>query len=226
MTRWLITGAGRGIGLAMTKQLLAAGDQVIGSVRKPREAEALQQQLGAGFKPVIFDVTDAAAIAAAGAAIDQPIDVLVNNAGVIGPVDHEQSIDQMDFDAFAETLNINTLGPLRVAQAFKPHLSLGNNPRLATISSQMGGMDSAKHDRVAYRASKSAVNKLVQAMATGWTEMTVVALHPGWVQSDMGGAEADITTAASAAGIIQVMRGLTQADTGSFLNWDGTRRAW
>lgn len=226
MTTWLITGAGRGIGLEMTKQLLAKGDNVVGSIRTPRQAERLQLELGVGFKPLIFDVTDAASVAAAGAALDAPIDVLVNNAGIIGPLDHEQSIDQMDFDAFAETLAINTLAPLRVAQAFKPHLLKGNNPRLATISSQMGGMDSAKHDRVAYRASKSAVNKVVQAMATGWTEMCVVALHPGWVQTDMGGAEADITPQESAAGLIQVLSGLQPSDTGTFLNWDGTKRVW
>lgn len=226
MTQWLITGAGRGIGLAMTKQLLAEGDQVIGSVRKPREADALQQQLGAGFRAVVFDVTDAAAIAAASAAIDSAIDVLVNNAGVIGPEDHAQSIDQMDFDAFAETLNINTLGPLRVAQAFKPHLLRGQNPRLATISSQMGGMDSSAADRLAYRASKSAVNKVVQAMATGWADITVLSFHPGWVQTDMGGTAADITPEESAAGLIKVMRGASLEDSGAFLDWDGTKRVW
>lgn len=226
MTTWLITGAGRGIGLEMTKQLLAKGDTVVGSVRAPRQAESLMLELGEGFKPLVFDVADGASVAAAGAALDIPVDVLINNAGIIGPADHEQSIDQMDFDAFAETLNINTLGPLRVAQAFKPHLLKGNNSRLATISSQMGGMDSAKHDRVAYRASKSAVNKVVQAMATGWTEMCVVALHPGWVQTDMGGEVADITPAESASGIINVLSGLTLKDTGKFLDWDGSERVW
>lgn len=226
MTTWLITGAGRGIGLEMTKQLLAKGEVVVGSIRNPRQAERLQLELGVGFKPLIFDVTDAASVAAGAAALDMPIDVLVNNAGIIGPADHEQSIDQMNFDAFAETLQINTLGPLRVAQAFKTHLMKGNNPRLATISSQMGGMDSAKHDRIAYRASKSAVNKIVQAMATGWTDMCVVSLHPGWVQTDMGGTSADITPAESASGIINVLSGLTRKDTGKFLNWDGSERVW
>ena len=134
----------------------------------------------------------------------------------------------MDFDGFAKTLAVNTLAPLAVSQAFLPHLKRSSSPRILTVSSGMGRMSYAKSDRIAYRASKAAVNKVMQGLATDLEPMgiAVVMLHPGLVRTDMGGAGADIAPAESAAGILAVAEGLTLEGTGQFLNWDGSTVEW
>ena len=210
----------------MTKQFLAKGDQVVGSLRNPRQAESLMLNWVKALRLLsLMRRTQPVLLLRVRLSTD-PLMCFVNNAGIIGPADHEQSIDQMDFDAFAETLNINTLGPLRVAQAFKSHLLKGENPRLATISSQMGGMDSAKHDRLAYRASKSAVNKVVQAMATGWPDIYSACTSPAGYKQIWAGRKRishrkKVLRASST--FFQRLHWQTQAN---FLNWDGTERVW
>ena len=226
MTTILITGAGRGIGLALAKEALARGWRVFGSVRGEAEARELEQKFGANFRALIFDVTDAAAVADAAAAFDEPIDILINNAGVIGP-DRQSALD-MDFDGLRLTLEVNTLAPLRVTQAFLPHLKRSKNPRVLTISSNMGSLSYASSDHLAYRISKAAVNKAMQGLASDLKPQGVAlaVLHPGWVRTDMGGAGADISPQVSAKGMLDVAQGLTLANTGQFLNFDGKTRPW
>ena len=163
---------------------------------------------------------------AAAASITEPIDILINNAGSIGP--ERQSTLDMDFDGFAQTFAVNTLAPLAVVQAFLPHLKRSSSPRILTISSWMGSLSHQKSDRIAYRASKAAVNKVMQGLATDLEPMgvAVAVLHPGWVRTDMGGAGADIAPAESAAGILKLAEGLTLAGTGKFYNWDGSSLDW
>lgn len=225
MTTILITGAGRGIGFELARQALDMGWKVIGSVRTVEAQRELAQKLPQ-MAVLNFDVTDHKALEKVANAFHSPIDVLVNNAGVIG--DMPQATLEMDFDGFAKTLAINTLAPLKVTQVFLPLLKQGNNPRLINISSKMGRMEFSASDRIAYRASKAALNKITQGLATDLKDdgVTCIAMHPGWVQSDMGGAQADITPAESAAGILQVIQSLTIDDTGKFIDWDGTARSW
>ena len=155
-----------------------------------------------------------------------PIDALINNAGIIGP--NRQSTRDMDFDGFAQTLAVNTIAPLAVAQAFLPHLQRSAKPRLLTVSSMMGSMSHARSDRIAYRASKAAVNKVMQGLATDLAPLgiAVVSLHPGWVRTDMGGAGADISAHESAEGILRIAETLDMRRTGQFLNWDGNVISW
>lgn len=225
MTTILITGAGRGIGYELARQSLDKGWKVVGSVRSVEAQRELAQKLPQ-MAVLNFDVTDHKALEKVANAFHSPIDVLVNNAGVIG--DMPQATLDMDFDGFAKTLAINTLAPLKVTQVFLPLLKQGNNPRLVNISSKMGRMEFSASDRIAYRASKAALNKITQGLATDLKEegVTCIAMHPGWVQSDMGGAAADITPAESAAGILAVVQSLTIDDTGKFIDWDGTPRSW
>jgi NAD(P)-dependent dehydrogenase (short-subunit alcohol dehydrogenase family) len=117
---------------------------------------------------------------------------------------------------------------LKVAQVFLPLLKQGSSPRLINISSKMGRMEFSASDRIAYRASKAALNKVTQGLATDLKEdgITCIAMHPGWVQSDMGGAQADITPQESAQGILKVIQSITLDDTGKFIDWDGTPRSW
>jgi NAD(P)-dependent dehydrogenase (short-subunit alcohol dehydrogenase family) len=226
MTTLLITGAARGIGRALCQEALRRGWSVVGSVRDSVTAEALKAEFGARFQALVFDVTDAAAVAKAAASLDRPIDILINNAGVIGP--ERQSALDMDFDGFAQTLAVNVLAPLRIAQAFLPHLKRGGRPRLLTISSGMGSMSYAKSDHLAYRASKAAVNKVTQGLATDLQRsgIAVVSIHPGWVRTDMGGRGADIEAGESAKGILDIAEGLDLAGTGKFLRYDGSEMAW
>jgi NAD(P)-dependent dehydrogenase (short-subunit alcohol dehydrogenase family) len=225
MTSILITGIARGIGFELARQALDKGWEVAGSVRSSVDRERLQQLLPQATV-LQFDVTDFAAIDKAAAAFQKPIDILINNAGIITPA--RQSTTDMDFEGFAQTLQVNTLAPLKVSQAFLPNLKKGSHSRLITISSGMGLMQHAKSDRIAYRASKSAVNKIMQALATDLEadKICVIAMHPGWVQSDMGGQGADISVAQSAAGILNVANSLDMSDTCQFINWDGKRMDW
>ncbi|SOE11995.1 NAD(P)-dependent dehydrogenase (short-subunit alcohol dehydrogenase family) [Hoeflea halophila] len=226
MTNILITGTNRGIGLEMAKQALAKGWTVYGSAREEATGPDAHICEHPRFHDLRFDVTGHAALRQAAAGIDAPIDVLINNAGIIGP--DRQSVLEMDFDGFAKTLGVNTLAPLAVSQAFLPHLRRSANPRILTVSSWMGSLSHAKSDRIAYRASKAAVNKVMQGLATDLAPMgiAVASLHPGWVRTDMGGAGADIAPVESAAGILKLAENLTLEGTGQFYNWDGSLLAW
>jgi NAD(P)-dependent dehydrogenase (short-subunit alcohol dehydrogenase family) len=220
---YLITGIGRGIGRELARVLLHRGDRVVGTLRDLNQTPPEWSELTAGgqLRLLALDVRDGASIREAAASLDEPIDVLVNNAGIIGP--QRQSTLDMDFDGFLETLNINTLGPLRVVQAFLPHLRRAKAAKVVTISSRMGSLSHAKSDRIAYRASKAAVNKVVQGLATDLRREGIIAVsvHPGWVQTDMGGSGADITVEQSAAGLVKLIDGLTLEHSGGFFDWQG-----
>jgi NAD(P)-dependent dehydrogenase (short-subunit alcohol dehydrogenase family) len=226
MTTILITGAARGIGRALCEDALRRGWSVIGSVRDAAAAKALETELGANFSALVFDVTDADAIARAAASLDRPIDILINNAGIIGP-DRQTALD-MDFDGLRQTLEVNTLAPLRVTQAFLPHLKRSARPRVLTISSGMGSMSYASSDHLAYRISKAALNKAMQGLATDLKRQGVAlaVLHPGWVRTDMGGRGADIEADPSAKGMLDIAERLDLAGTGKFLRYDGADMAW
>jgi NAD(P)-dependent dehydrogenase (short-subunit alcohol dehydrogenase family) len=226
MTTILITGAARGIGHALCADALRRGWSVIGSVRDAETANVLEAEFGPRFQALVFDVTDADAVGKAAASLDRPIDIVINNAGIIGP--GRQSTLDMDFNGFAETLAVNVLAPLRIAQAFLPHLKRSAKPRLITVSSGMGSMSYASSDHMAYRASKAAVNKVTQGLATDLKRfgIAVAAIHPGWVRTEMGGRGADIEAGESAKGILDIAERLDLAGTGTFLRYDGVEMAW
>ena len=216
---------GRGIGQELARVLLHRGDRVVGTLRDLGKIPSEWSDFMASrqLRLLALDVRDGASIREAAASLDEPIDVLVNNAGIIGP--QRQSTLDMDFEGFLETLNVNTLGPLRVTQAFLPHLRRAKAAKIITISSRMGSLSHAKSDRIAYRASKAAVNKVMQGVATDLRPEGIIAVsvHPGWVQTDMGGSSADITVEESAAGLLKLTDGLTLEDTGGFFDWSGAR---
>ncbi len=212
----VITGVGRGIGRAMAIAALARGWKVSGTVRQLGDAPR-------GAEELLADMRDRNRLLAIGAQLG-PVDVLINNAGVIGP-DRQTTLD-MDYDGFAETLLVNTLAPLAMAQAVLPKMPGGG--RILTISSQMAWMGYAKSDRMAYRASKSAVNKVMQGLATDLRDrqIAVALIDPGWVRTDMGGTEADEDAAQVARGILDIAGTLDMARTGHFLRWTGEERGF
>jgi NAD(P)-dependent dehydrogenase (short-subunit alcohol dehydrogenase family) len=224
MTNVLVTGANRGIGLELVRRFRARGDTVFATARDPAGAVDLAKT---GATLIALDVTDPASFSGLAKVLGEtPLDILINNAGIIGPT--RQSTLDMDFDGFAQTLAANTLGPLRVAQAVLPNLRRSRNARILTITSWMGTMSSQASDRIAYRTSKAAVNKVMQGLATDLKRenIAVAVAHPGWVRTDMGGSNADLSVEESAAGLVAVVDRLSMAGTGKFYNYDGRELAW
>jgi NAD(P)-dependent dehydrogenase (short-subunit alcohol dehydrogenase family) len=225
----LITGANRGIGLALVKAYAGCRDKVFATARRTSdrtELDALAAASRGWIEVVEMDVADPADIARAHRKLEaEPIDVLINNAAISGP-DRQSAID-MDFDGLIETLNVNSVAPLRVANAFLPNVKAAKG-KIITLSSQMGTMQSASSDSLAYRVSKAAVNKLMRGLATELKPqgVPVLIVHPGWVKTDMGGQGAPLTVEESAAGLMKLIDGLTLQSTGRFLAWNGKELAW
>jgi len=230
MATILITGANRGIGLALAEAFAGRGDRVIATVRRPDDLEELAAVM-ARFPDAIevhrLEVTDPASIASLAERLaGRPIDVLINNAGVIGP-ERQSSLD-MDFDGWLETLKINTIAPLAIAQALLPNLRRGEHPKILTVSSGMGSMAFPKSDRVAYRTSKAAVNKAMQCLATDLKGegIAVAVCHPGWVKTGIGGAHAEISPEMSATGLTRIIDRMSLSHSPEFLAWDGAIVPW
>ncbi|WP_353186289.1 SDR family oxidoreductase [Bosea sp. (in: a-proteobacteria)] len=227
---WMLTGANRGIGLAMTAELLRRGDHVVAAARDP-QAKALAELAAAHpgqLTPLALDVTSDESVAAARTALaGRAVDVLLNNAGVYGPRDRQSGLD-VDFDAWREVFEVNVYAPIRVAQAFLPNVEAGQARKIATISSRMGSLAANPGNALIYRSSKAAVNMamVVFGNSVRSRDVSVMLFHPGWVQTDMGGSGADITPAQSAGGLIRTIDASGMAETNSFRDYAGEAIAW
>jgi NAD(P)-dependent dehydrogenase (short-subunit alcohol dehydrogenase family) len=225
MTTVLITGANRGIGLQLATLYARRGDRVIGAVRDPAKANALRA-LGALVTCLQLDVTDEASLAAAAkTVVGRPIDVLIANAGVMGP--RGTAGDDNPAEAWAHVLATNVTGPFLTARAFLPNV-IAAKGKIGILSSRMGSSTAAAGNSYAYRASKAAASNIAANLATELKPqgVAVASFHPGWVQTDMGGAAADILATVSAAGLVARMDALSLATTGAFQNYDGTAIAY
>lgn len=204
----LITGATRGIGRALLQHYQAAGAVVIGTARKPTP----------GLRTL--DVTDPAAQRALGQSIDS-LDLLICNAGVY--TDRGQRLDDgYAPELWAEAFNTNVLGVFLTIQSLLPALRRAQG-KIAIISSQMASDTTAPGGSYIYRASKAAALNLGRNLASDLKSQGIAVgiYHPGWVQTDMGGASADITEAQSALGLAARFATLSLATTGCFETWDG-----
>jgi len=225
-----ITGANRGIGLALARKFVVNGDQVFATARKPDDAVELKALRSAGLTILKLDVADKDSIASSVAALSvhtDSLDVLINNAGV-NPKG-AQSFDQIEAETMMETFRVNIVAPLMVVKGFVDFLKNGTNPRIVNISSQMGSMAWQTHGGAyAYSPSKSGLNMVTRSLAADLKPfgITSVMMHPGWVQTDMGGANASLTIEESAEGIFAVVAGLSEADNGAFYDWNGDSRPW
>jgi NAD(P)-dependent dehydrogenase (short-subunit alcohol dehydrogenase family) len=216
----LVTGASRGIGREFARQYAADGWRVHAAMRAPGEAED-------GVVTHRLDVTDPGSIAALARAIDEPLDLLINNAGISGPRDDGPG--SFPPDAWAETMRTNVFGPALVADAFTPQLARGTLRILATISSRMGSIGALDTGgRYAYRSSKAAANMVTRLLAFDLKpkRITCVVFHPGWVRTDMGGTGAPVGVRESVAGMRKVLARLKPSDTGKFLNFTGEPLPW
>ncbi|HWZ70979.1 MAG TPA: SDR family oxidoreductase [Casimicrobiaceae bacterium] len=219
----LITGANRGLGLEFTRQYMRDGWQVIGCCRNPDAAHELAD---AGAEVMKLDVTQAADVTAASKRLAATsIDLVVCNAGVAGaraPV--LSPVTQADFD---QVMRTNVLGPMWVSAALADHILPGG--KIAYLSSRMGSIGLMTNAGSAlYRASKAALNAVVKAVALELASrgVTAIALHPGWVKTDMGGAGADIDAETSVAGMRAVIERARSDVSGHFFDYTGKELPW
>ena len=218
----LVIGASRGIGLELVRQYRADGAAVTATARDDAGLERLR---ALGATALRLDVTDAASASGLAWQVDGArFDVAVINAGVSGTrTTGLQPPDEAEFDHVMRT---NVLGPMRMLAQIAETLASG--ARVAVLSSRMGsiGLRAAPNSWL-YRASKAAVNSVLKDASLALAGQAVcVAFHPGWVRTDMGGANADIDASESVAGIRRVVASLREADNGSFFNYDGQPLAW
>ena len=223
----LITGANRGLGLELARQYAADGWTVHAACRDPSSARELANIASSGSLSVVqMDVTDPAAIERAARAVSEPIDVLINNAGIMG---ESQSFGRMDYAAWEAVLRVNTLAPLRVTEAFAGHLGRSDRRLIVTITSGLASIgENTSGGWIAYRSSKAAVNMVMRSVAVGLAarRITCVVVSPGWVQTDMGGPSATLTPAESVSALRRLFARLGPSDSGKFFGYDGQEVAW
>ncbi len=209
----LITGANRGIGKALAEHLRARGDDVTGTARD-------------GAADIVLDVTDPTQQAAMAAKLEgKPLDLLVCNAGVY--LDKGQGIDGYPAEMWAQTFAANVTGVFLTVQALLPNLRMAGG-KIVIISSQMASHTRAPGGSYIYRASKAAALNLGRNLATDLRGdgIAVGIYHPGWVQTDMGGAAADIHVSEAVSGLAERFDGLSLETTGCFETWDGQAHAY
>jgi len=236
MQKNLITGANRGIGLELTRQYLDDGWRVFACCRDPQGAEDLRalQTDDSRLSLHALDVTDHAQIDALAADLrDEPLDLLINNAGIIGPLPVAEHIERqhfgtIDYDLWERVLRTNTFGPMKMAEAFLPHLRAGEQKKLVTISSTVGSFVERDTAAFAYATSKTAVNKAMKLLASLLRDegITVLLLCPGYVKTRMDFGTADVEIPDSAKGVRRLIAGASLDDSGTFRRYNGEVIAW
>jgi NAD(P)-dependent dehydrogenase (short-subunit alcohol dehydrogenase family) len=231
----LVTGANRGLGLEWVRQLTGRVDRLFATCRRPDAADALAKLADRHPDTVdvfALDVTDPAAIDAAAERVREDagaLGLLVNNAGVSGGGSRDR-FGTVDADTMTEVLRANAVGPHLVTQAFADLLRAADDgATVVNVTSQLGSIARTSGGGWhSYKASKAALNMCtrLQAGALGDDGVIVVAMHPGWVRTDMGGANARLSTTEAVSGMLDVIDGLSPADAGRFLAHDGEELPW
>jgi NAD(P)-dependent dehydrogenase (short-subunit alcohol dehydrogenase family) len=229
--RILITGASRGIGLEFAKQCIKQRWRAFATCRHPQTPGKLFEvaRLSAGHVSVhLLDVTDNSQIQALAYELrHEPIDILINNAGRYGSDAHEfGEVDALDWQ---ETFRVNSIAPLKMAEAFISNLERGSRKLIVNVSSKMGSMaDNSSGGSYIYRSSKAALNAVTKSLAIDLTpkKIACIAVHPGWVKTDMGGPQALITPQQSVTQLLAIMQDVTLGDSGRFFDIDGSEIPW
>lgn len=230
--RFAISGANRGIGLELVRQLLARGDRVVAGCRHPGRALKLTELAAAHpghlhLVPLDLDKERSiAGFAREVTMITDALDVLINCAGVLAS---GERFGELAAKTFADSFQTNVIGPLLLTQALAPALARGTRARVINISSEVGSIaDTTGFHTPSYAVSKAALNMVTRLLAAQCAAqgIAVISLHPGWVRTDMGGASAPLGAAESVAGLLRVIDALEPADSGRFLDWRGKTLAW
>ena len=224
----LVTGANRGLGLEFARQYASEGWQVIACTRDPKSATALTSLSAqfANIRIVALDVNDFSQIdQVAKQLASEKIDVLINNAGIYP----NSSWGQVNYDDWAQAFRINTMAPLKMAEAFLPHVASSELKKIVTLSSKMGSLDdNTSGGSYIYRSSKAALNMVMKSLSIDLKTKGIAStiLHPGWVQTDMGGPNGLINAEQSITGLRKVIAALTLANSGRFIAYDGKEIPW
>ena len=232
MRHVLVTGANRGLGFELTRQCLAGGDHVYAGCRHPEQAAALSS-LATVYEGrltmLTLDVTNEETIDASQEIVSSQtnaLGLLFNNAATHPGA---ETITTLSAETLIHTLRVNAVGPMLITQRYLDLLKAASSPKIINISSEAGSISKMQHFRgYAYYASKAALNMLTRALA--WDEslagVIVIAIHPGWMRTDMGGDRAPLSPAQSAAGILRVVDGLAAASSGRFYTYEGHEHPW
>ena len=229
MKTYFVTGCNRGIGLGLARIILREGNRLIGTSRNPEAAslQELKHQYSDKAEFLALDVADLRAAAAVGKQLrrNTEIDVLINNAGINDA--HDVKFSQLDLEVVAQVFRTNTLGAMALTQALIGIISQSpNSPIIANMSSVMGSLTHNQGGSYAYRISKSALNMFTRTLAFEYPGIICVALHPGWVKTDMGGADAPLSVETSVSGLYGVLNGLTQRQSGGIYDYLGNTVPW
>lgn len=231
---FLITGANRGIGLAVTKVLLSQGDKVFAACREPQKAaelNVLKKNNADNLELVPLEVASDSSAADAFKLVSgktKHLDVVFNNAGIQAQP-YNAHLEQVELSKMRESFEVNTLGPLRVSRTFLPLLRKASNPRIINMTSGLASLSGKSEGAFyPYGVSKAGLNMLTRTMAFDLQneKVVVVCLDPGWVKTDMGGPNAPLNPEESATAIAKTLKGLTLKQTSLFLYNDGKELKW
>ncbi len=227
----LITGANRGIGLEMVRYAMQQGWRIFACCRNPNNAESLFNlaKLANGQISVhIADMQELATLQALSYELrNDPIDILINNAGMYGS--DKNGFGSVDVASWLQAFQVNSIAPLKMIEALSGQLLMGERKLVVCMSSKMASMaDNGYGSSYIYRSSKAALNAVVKSLSIDLKERGIisVAIHPGWVKTDMGGADAEITPQESVNQIFSHLLSLTLADSGRFIDIDGSDIPW
>jgi len=226
----LVTGVNRGLGLEFVKQYSQRGYTVIGTCRNPADAAEASSlaEIADNIHLLPLDVSSAESIQSLAASLaGRALDLVVLNAGVMGKA--SSKLGELEQADFMHSMCVNTVAPALLIQALVDNLRLGELKTVVALSSVLGSIaGNSDGGLYSYRASKAGLNAVVKSAATDLKSegITVVAMHPGWVQTDMGGQNATITTPVSVSGMLQVIDGLGLDDSGRFVVYDGGELPW
>lgn len=234
MANIVITGANRGIGFALVKTYLIGGNRIYAFCRRPDQATELAQLAASSGSQLTLhslDMADGNSISQVASVLaDTPVDVLLNVAGIVGGRTDsllDKSFSEKDFDDWREAFEVMTIGPFRLTQTLLPNLMAAKG-KVMTVSSQIAASTWPHGGLYAYGATKAGVNRVMLSLAIDLKAkgVCVASIHPGYVQTDMGGPNAEITPQESAAGIKSVIESLTLDSSGSFFKWNGELHSW
>lgn len=238
MSTVLITGANRGIGLGLARSYAADGWQLLACCRNPARASELQALADQHPGKISLHPLDVAVHGQVDALADEldgrPIDVLINNAGTIGPRDpghenlHKQFFGTLDYDAWLYVMRVNTFGPVKLAEALLPNLLAGEQKKLVNLSSTIGSLEEENIPVFAYSTSKTGLNKAMSLLATQLKDQGIAVgiFCPGHVKTDLGGDGAVLEVDESVAGLRQIIDELDLERSGEYRRYNGERIAW
>ncbi|MDR3608796.1 MAG: SDR family oxidoreductase [Oligoflexia bacterium] len=227
---YVVTGTSRGIGLELTRALLAEGHSVSAIARNPEKSAGLSElkkQYVDRLRTFTADVTrdDDVKRVAQELTESGAIDVLINCAGTF--LDYHDDFLSIDFKKILQSLETNTLGPMRVTRALLPLLQKSKRAKVVHITSLMGSIgDNTGGGSYAYRMSKAALNMFMKSFSVDFPSLITLVVHPGWVKTDMGGSQAPVLPRDSARGILNVIQRAEREQSGKFFDFEGDELPW